>query len=70
MQDLYQSAILVQPVINAYWRMKNLTDAGSTADWSPNPGQALQQFDMIEKGCAELLGGVRIVRADVVENDF
>ena len=60
----------MQPVINAYWRMKNFTDAGYTADWSPNPGHALQQFDMIEKGCAGLLGGVRIVRADVFENDF
>jgi hypothetical protein len=60
----------VQPVIDAYWRVKDLPDAGSTADWSPNPGQALQQFDMIEKGCAELLGGVRIVHADVGENGF
>jgi len=70
MQDLYQSAVLVQPVIDAYWRMKNLSDAWSTADWNPNPRQALEQLDMIEKGCTELRGGARVVRADVVENDF
>jgi hypothetical protein len=68
--QIYQSAVLVQPVIDTHWRMKNLTDAGSSVDWNPDPWQALEQLDMIQKGCTELRSGARVVRADVVENDF
>jgi hypothetical protein len=66
MQYLYQPAVLVQPVIDPYRRMKKIADAGSAVDWHPNPGQRLEQVDMVKKGRTELLGGAWIVRADIV----
>jgi hypothetical protein len=70
MQDFYQPAVFMQPVINAYGGMKNLSNAGSSWDRNTNPRHALEQFDVVKKGRAELLGCARVAGSDVVENDL
>jgi len=70
MENFYQPAIFVQPVVDAYWRMENFANARSATAPNANPGQVLEQLDMVKEGCTELLGGARVVGANVVENDF
>ena len=56
MQDFYQVAVFMQSVIYTYWRMKHLTNAGSSYHRNTKPGQALKQVDVVKKGSTKLLG--------------
>jgi hypothetical protein len=50
--------------------VENLVNVWAIRDRGSYPRIVLEQIDMVKQGVAKTLGGVRIVCADIVENDL
>jgi hypothetical protein len=70
MENFYVLAVFPQPVIHTHRRMEHFANAWFPRDRNTNAGQALEQLYMFKQGDTKLLGGVRVVGANVIENDF
>ena len=66
MQNLDQLFDVIHPVVNQDRRMHQLTDPCPSFEWAADVGKPLQQFDVIEKGVSESLGGTWEIHPGVI----
>jgi hypothetical protein len=68
MEDFDQLSVLIHTVVDQDGRMYQLTDSRPPFHGAPDVGEPLQQFDVMEKGVSESLGGAWEIHPGVIEN--
>ena len=70
MEDLDQTCVFMNPVINANWGMEYLSNVDALANWRSDLREVLQDLNMVEERRTKCFRSGLIVGANVVEDIF